>query len=58
MAVGMAVVAGTQDAEDEYITLSLASSATFELGGSTLSAEGKAAIADLFPSSKTEKLIL
>jgi OOP family OmpA-OmpF porin len=46
-AVGMAVVSDTQDEESEYVTLSLASSATFELGGSTLSAEGKAAVADL-----------
>ncbi len=56
MAVGMAVVAGTQDAEDEYITLSLASSATFELGGSTLSAEGKAAIANLVSQLKDREV--
>ncbi len=60
-AVGMAVVADTQDAEDEYITLSLASSATFELGGSTLSAEGKAAVADLveqFKGRKVESVVI
>lgn len=51
-AVGMAVVADTQDEENEYVTLSLASSATFELGGSTLSAEGKAAVADLVAQFK------
>ena len=34
-------------AEPEYTTLSLSSSASFELGGSTLSAEGKAAVADI-----------
>ena len=48
----MAVVADTQDEENEYVTLSLASSATFELGGSTLSAEGKAAVADLVAQFK------
>lgn len=51
-AVGMAVVSDTQDTESEYITLSLASSATFELGGSTLSDEGKAAVADLVAQFK------
>ena len=51
-AVGMAVVADTQDEENEYVTLSLESSATFELGGSTLSAEGKAAVADLVSQFK------
>ena len=51
-AVGMAVVADTKEAESEHITLSLSSSATFELGGSTLSAEGKAAVADLVAQFK------
>ena len=34
-------------AEPENVTMSLASGATFELGGSTLSAEGKAEVADM-----------
>ena len=34
-------------AEPEFVTMSLASGATFELGGSTLSAEGKAEVADM-----------
>ena len=48
----MAVVADTQEEESEYVTLSLASSASFELGGSTLSAEGKAAVADMVAQFK------
>lgn len=52
VAAGMAVVSDTEDKENEYVTLSLASSATFELGGSTLSDEGKAAVADLVSQFK------
>lgn len=55
-AVGMAVVADTKDEESEHITLSLSSSATFELGGSTLSAEGKAAVADLVAQFKDREV--
>jgi OmpA-OmpF porin, OOP family len=51
-AAGMAVISDTEDEENEYVTLSLASSATFELGGSTLSDEGKAAVADLVSQFK------
>jgi OOP family OmpA-OmpF porin len=52
----MVVVSDTQDEESEYVTLSLASSATFELGGSTLSAEGKAAVADLVSQLKDREV--
>ena len=51
-AAGMAVISDTEDEEQEYVTLSLTSSASFELGGSTLSAEGKAAVADLVSQFK------
>lgn len=53
VAAGAAVAAvdATED-EPEYTTLSLSSSATFDLGGSTLSAEGKAAVADIVAQFK------
>ena len=50
-AAAVAVAAAT-DEEPEYTTLSLSSSATFELGGSTLSPEGKAAVADIVAQFK------
>lgn len=50
--VAAAVVAG--DKEPEYIEISLASGATFKLGGSTLSDEGKATIVELMNEFKAE----
>lgn len=43
-------------AKPVYKNISLASGATFELGGSTLSAEGKAAVADTLAKFKGEKI--
>ena len=51
-AVPVAAAAVADSAEPEYTTLSLSSSASFELGGSTLSAEGKAAVADIVAQFK------
>ena len=50
-ATAVAAVAAI-DEEPDYTTLSLSSSATFELGGSTLSPEGKAAVADIVAQFK------
>ena len=51
-AAPVAAAAAVDTSESEYTTLSLSSSASFELGGSTLSAEGKAAIADIVAQFK------
>lgn len=48
----VAVATVAESTEPEYTTLSLSSSASFELGGSTLSTEGKAAIADIVAQFK------
>lgn len=52
VAAPVAAAAVAESAEPEYTTLSLSSSASFALGGSTLSAEGKAAIADIVAQFK------
>ena len=51
-AAAAAVAAASADEEPEVETISLAAGATFELGGSTLSDEGKAAVAELVTQFK------
>lgn len=55
-AVPVVAAAVAEPAEPEYTTLNLSSSASFELGGSTLSAEGKAAIADIVAQFKGREI--
>jgi OOP family OmpA-OmpF porin len=61
VAAAPAVAAPAPKAEPEYTEISLSSGATFELGGSSLSAEGKAAVADLvaqFKGKQVEAVII
>ena len=51
-ATAAAAAAASADEEPEVETISLAAGATFELGGSTLSDEGKAAVAELVAQFK------
>jgi len=60
-AAPVAVAPVAKLAEPVYTNISLSSGATFELGGSTLSAEGKAAVADLvaqFKGKEVEAVII
>ena len=52
VAAPVAAAAVAESAEPEYTTLSLSSSASFELGGSALSADGKAAVAGIVAQFK------
>lgn len=51
-----AAAAASADEEPEVETISLAAGATFELGGSTLSDEGKAAVAELVTQFKAREV--
>ena len=55
-AAAAAAVAASADEEPEVETISLAAGATFELGGSTLSDEGKAAVAELVAQFKEREV--
>lgn len=55
-AAAAAAAAAANDKEPQYRNLSLASGATFELGGSTLSGSGKQAVADILKQFEGEQI--